>query len=120
MKKYFLITVIFLTTASSYSFAQVDSSGMMKSQKQVDRQQRRVDKQEKRVKRMDRKQNKQQNKLERRNKKLERRNRKNDKNMRQMEKDQKKMEQSKSDSSNGALLYDRRTLIFQNSLVEIA
>ncbi len=102
MKKHFIITVFLLLIISAFSFAQVDSSGLMKSQRQVEKQQKRIDKKERKVERMNRKQEKQANRLSRQNRKLDRENRRNNKNIKEVEKQQKKLEESKTDSTRGA------------------
>ncbi len=101
MKKHFIITVFLLLIISAFSFAQVDSSGLMKSQRQVEKQQNRIDKKERKVARINRKQEKQAKRLNRQNRKLDRQNRKNNKNMKEVEKQQQKLEDAKADSTHG-------------------
>jgi peptidoglycan hydrolase CwlO-like protein len=115
MRKYFSITLILLIAIFSYSYAQVDSSSLMKSQKKVEKQQNRVDKQQKRMERIDRKQEKQERKLNRRNNKLDKQNKRNNRNMRKMEKEQQKLDANKSNSGSGALLLERINLKLQNT-----
>jgi septal ring factor EnvC (AmiA/AmiB activator) len=118
MKKYFIITFFPLFIASAFSFAQVDSSDLMKSQKQVEKQQGQVEKQQKKVQRMNRKLEKQQKRLNRQNRKLNKENRRSNKEMREMEREQKKLEDVKTDSTSGASLYDGRKLILPNRFKE--
>lgn len=115
MKKYFSITLIFLITAFSCSYAQVDSASLMKSQKKVDKQQNRVEKQERRMERIDRKQEKQEKKLNRRNNKLDKQDKRNNKNIRKMEKEQEKLDENKSGSGSGVLLFESIKLNLQNT-----
>ncbi len=114
MKKYFSITLVLLITTFSYSYAQVDSASLTKSQNKVDKQQKRVDKQQRRMERIDRKQKKQEKRLNRRNNKLDRKNKKNDKNIRKNEKEQQKLDENKPPSGSGSILIERIKLNLQN------
>ncbi len=114
MKKYLIITFFLLFTASTFSFAQVDSSDLMNSIKQVGKQQKRLEKRQKKVQRSNHKLEKQQKRLNRQNRKLNKENRRSDKEMREMERDQKKLEEAKIDSTSGTSSYDRRRLNYPN------
>ncbi len=70
MKKYLSITVFLVFIASTFSFAQVDSSDLMNSIEQVGKQQKRLEKRQKKVQRSNRKLEKQQKRVNRQNRKL--------------------------------------------------
>ena len=101
MKKYFIITFFLLFIAYAFSIAQVDSSGLMKSQRQVEKQQKRLEKKQKKVQRTNRKLEKQQKRLNRQNRKLNKENKRTNKGMREMEREQKKIKEAKTDSTSG-------------------
>ncbi len=118
MKKNFIITFSLLFIASAFSFAQVDSSDLMKSQRQLENQNKRLNRQQNKVQKMNRKLEKQQKRLNRQNRKLNKENRRSNKEMREMEREQKKLEDVKTDSTSGTSLYDRRKLTFSNRFNE--
>ena len=100
------------------SFAQVDSSDLMSSIGQVNKQQKKLEKQQKKVQRANRKLEKQQKRLNRQNRKLNKENKRSNKEMREMEREQKKLEESKTDSTSGASLYNPGKLNFPNRFNE--
>ncbi len=118
MKNYFIITFFLLFIASTFSFAQVDSSDLMNSIKQVGKQQKRLEKRQKKVQRSNRKLEKQQQRLNRQNRKLNKENKRSNKEMREMEREQKRLEEAKTDSTKGTSLYNLRKLIFPNRFNE--
>ena len=118
MKKYCIITFFLLFFASTFSFAQADSSDLMSSIGQVNKQQKKLEKQQKKVQRANRKLEKQQKRLNRQNRKLNKENKRSNKEMREMEREQKKLEQSKTDSTGGASLYNPGRLTLPNRFNE--
>jgi septal ring factor EnvC (AmiA/AmiB activator) len=111
MKKYLSITVFLVFIASTFSFAQVDSSDLMNSIEQVGKQQKRLEKRQKKVQRSNRKLEKQQKRVNRQNRKLNKESKRSNKEMREMERDQKRLEESKIDSTRSTLLYNRKGMI---------
>ncbi len=94
MKKYmpafFLILFIII---SMNSVAQVDSSKMASTQRQIDKDQKRADRLERKAKKQDRKKRRHEQKMERKEKKRERK-------LKSIEKGEKKLEDIKKDSTN--------------------
>jgi TolA-binding protein len=118
MKKYCIITFFLLFAASTFSFAQVDSSDLMSSIGQVNKQQKKMEKQQKKVQRANRKLEKQQKRLNRQNRKLNKENKRTNKEMREMEREQKKLQEAKPDSTSGASLNNFGKLNFPNRFNE--
>jgi septal ring factor EnvC (AmiA/AmiB activator) len=93
MKKQLTATfVFFLIIFSINSFAQVDSSKMASTQRQIDKDQKKAGKLEQRAKRQERKQKRHENKMIRKEKKKERK-------LNSIQKNERKLEDMKKDST---------------------
>ncbi len=100
MKKH--LTVIFLCLfilLSTNSFAQIDSSKLANTQRQIDKDQKKADRLERRAKKQEKKQRRHEKKMERKNKKMQRK-------LNDIDKGERKLENIRKDSTGTGLIFN--------------
>ncbi len=100
MKKH--LTVIFLClfiVLSTNSFAQIDSSKLANTQRQIDKDQKKADRLERKAKKQEKKQRRHEKKMERKNKKMQRK-------LNDIEKGERKLDNIRKDSTGTGLIFN--------------